>query len=118
MFAMWLQSGLSGLGSMGSPCAADPVFRGALFFDDCAKPEEAEKVAGDAGPVEDWRPRDDEWRSARHGVVSEGRCCGAEGSAGWREAGVRQERDCRGNYGRTDCLRGSSWFGFVTEVQM
>src|SRR5215469_7578094 len=92
-------------GQPGESCPADPVFRGALFSDDRPEPEEAEKVAGDAGAVEVRRQGDDQWRPSRNGVDGEGRCCGAAGPAGWREAGVRQERDCRGDDRRAGGLK-------------
>src|ERR1700687_2223508 len=81
------------------------VLCGPVFFDDRPEPEEAEKVAGDAGTVEDGRPGDDQWRSSRNGADREGRCCGAARPARRREAGVCQERDCRGHYRRTGRLK-------------
>src|SRR2546421_11698326 len=84
---------------------ADIVLRGAVLFDDRPEPEEAEKVAGDAGTVEVGRPGNNQWRSSRDRPDCEGRCCGAARPARRREAGVRQERDCRGHYRRTGRLK-------------
>jgi len=69
---------------IGRTCV-DPVLRGAVLFDDRTEPEEAEKVAGDAGAVEAGDRVTDEWRDPRHGALCKRRCCRAARAAGWCE---------------------------------
>ena len=101
MFAMWLQSAMGGLGNLGS-LALPILFFVVLYFLMIAPNQRKQKK---------WQEMLGQLKTGDK-VTTNGGIRGTvltvkdesvdpAGAAGWREAGVCEERDCRGDDGRT-----------------